>query len=387
MRSARARRPGRSGRRSRRRTASRSSSAWPSCSPARGATRSTQRPCSGSPRRATRPRSTRPASSSTSTDSIPTTRSRSSTPSSRSRPRASGTTWSTDRSRASSSRSRRSTSRPSRATCRPRRRCWATPSCGSRRRRPCSPTTTSCVSSRRRDCRPASSTSSPAGRLGRRPRARLVRISPASTSPGSTPVFQRMWKQIGGGIDRYKTYPRIVGETGGKDFIFAHPSSRTGRARGERHPRRVRVPGPEVLRGEPHVRAAEPVGGLQGPPRRRGRDHQDGRPAGLLDLHGRSHRRSGLRHDLRLHRLREGEPRRRDPLRRELRQEPGLLHRADRRRVLGPALQDDGGGDLRPGPLDLRLRRRQARRDARALRHARAPTRSRARCSGRIDTR
>jgi 1-pyrroline-5-carboxylate dehydrogenase len=43
---------------------------------------------------------------------------------------------------------------------------------------------------------------------------------------GSTPVFQRMWKQIGGGIDRYKTYPRIVGETGGKDFIFAHPSSR-----------------------------------------------------------------------------------------------------------------------------------------------------------------
>ncbi|MHC5062882.1 MAG: L-glutamate gamma-semialdehyde dehydrogenase [Planctomycetota bacterium] len=42
---------------------------------------------------------------------------------------------------------------------------------------------------------------------------------------GSTPVFQGMWKQIGENIDRYKSYPRIVGETGGKDFIFAHSSA------------------------------------------------------------------------------------------------------------------------------------------------------------------
>ena len=42
---------------------------------------------------------------------------------------------------------------------------------------------------------------------------------------GSTPVFQGMWKTIGGNIERYKTYPRIVGETGGKDFVFAHPSA------------------------------------------------------------------------------------------------------------------------------------------------------------------
>ena len=34
-----------------------------------------------------------------------------------------------------------------------------------------------------------------------------------------------MWKTIGGHIDRYKTYPRIVGETGGKDFIFVHASA------------------------------------------------------------------------------------------------------------------------------------------------------------------
>ncbi len=42
---------------------------------------------------------------------------------------------------------------------------------------------------------------------------------------GSTAVFQGMWKTIGENIDKYKTYPRIVGETGGKDFIFAHASS------------------------------------------------------------------------------------------------------------------------------------------------------------------
>ena len=41
---------------------------------------------------------------------------------------------------------------------------------------------------------------------------------------GSTPVFQQMWKTIGGNIHKYLTYPRIVGETGGKDFIFAHSS-------------------------------------------------------------------------------------------------------------------------------------------------------------------
>ncbi len=42
---------------------------------------------------------------------------------------------------------------------------------------------------------------------------------------GSTAVFQGMWKSVGDNIHNYKTYPRIVGETGGKDFIFAHPSA------------------------------------------------------------------------------------------------------------------------------------------------------------------
>lgn len=44
---------------------------------------------------------------------------------------------------------------------------------------------------------------------------------------GSTPVFQGMWKTIGSNIMHYRTYPRIVGETGGKDFIFVHASADT----------------------------------------------------------------------------------------------------------------------------------------------------------------
>ncbi|MFN3753371.1 L-glutamate gamma-semialdehyde dehydrogenase [Flavobacterium sp.] len=42
---------------------------------------------------------------------------------------------------------------------------------------------------------------------------------------GSTFVFKEIWKKIGENIHTYKTYPRIVGETGGKDFVLAHPSA------------------------------------------------------------------------------------------------------------------------------------------------------------------
>jgi 1-pyrroline-5-carboxylate dehydrogenase len=42
---------------------------------------------------------------------------------------------------------------------------------------------------------------------------------------GSTTVFNSMWKTIGSNMGRYRSYPRIVGETGGKDFIMAHPSA------------------------------------------------------------------------------------------------------------------------------------------------------------------
>jgi 1-pyrroline-5-carboxylate dehydrogenase len=42
---------------------------------------------------------------------------------------------------------------------------------------------------------------------------------------GSTPVFQGMWKTLGDNVARYRSYPRVVGETGGKNFIFVHPSA------------------------------------------------------------------------------------------------------------------------------------------------------------------
>ena len=42
---------------------------------------------------------------------------------------------------------------------------------------------------------------------------------------GSTEVFQTMWRTVGENITRYRTYPRLVGETGGKDFIVAHSSA------------------------------------------------------------------------------------------------------------------------------------------------------------------
>ncbi|BBY93212.1 1-pyrroline-5-carboxylate dehydrogenase [Mycobacterium gallinarum] len=43
---------------------------------------------------------------------------------------------------------------------------------------------------------------------------------------GSTATFQHLWREVGTHIDRYHTYPRLVGETGGKDFVLAHSSAR-----------------------------------------------------------------------------------------------------------------------------------------------------------------
>jgi 1-pyrroline-5-carboxylate dehydrogenase len=42
---------------------------------------------------------------------------------------------------------------------------------------------------------------------------------------GSTPTFQHLWRTVGENISGYRAYPRIVGETGGKDFVVAHPSA------------------------------------------------------------------------------------------------------------------------------------------------------------------
>ena len=111
---------------------------------------------------------------------------------------------------------------------------------------------------------------------------------------GSTPVFQGMWKTIGGNIERYRNYPRIVGETGGKDFILAHPSADaeavvTAIVRGS-----FEYSGAEVLSRVADLRAEELVVRHARPPRRGGGHAEDGRRHRLLELHGRRHRRQGL---------------------------------------------------------------------------------------------
>ena len=93
-------------------------------------------------------------------------------------------------------------------------------------------------------------------RSGRRPLHRLDRRVPdacgrrsARTSPS------------------YRTYPRLVGETGGKDFILAHPSADRRGARRRHRARRLRVPGAEVLGGLARLRARVAVEGRPARPR------------------------------------------------------------------------------------------------------------------------
>ena len=151
---------------------------------------------------------------------------------------------------------------------------------------------------------------------------------------GSTGVFNAMWKTIGASMAGYRSYPRIVGETGGKDFIVAHPSAdpqalavaivRGGfEYQGQKCSAASRVYVPRSL--WPEVRD------------RIGRDDwraRHGRHQRLPELHGRGDRSQGVRQDQRLHRRRAAE--RDDPgrrhggrLRRATSSRPTLVETAD----------------------------------------------------------
>jgi 1-pyrroline-5-carboxylate dehydrogenase len=91
---------------------------------------------------------------------------------------------------------------------------------------------------------------------------------------GSTPVFQSMWKTIGENIASYRNYPRIVGETGGKDFIVAHPSADVDAVatailrgsfeyQGQKCSAASRVYAPENLWPELRERLADQVGSIK----------------------------------------------------------------------------------------------------------------------------
>ena len=123
---------------------------------------------------------------------------------------------------------------------------------------------------------------------------RASRRSPASTSPARREVFQSIWRGVGENIASYKSYPRLVGETGGKDFVFAHPSRRARRARRRARARRVRVPGPEVLGGVARVHPASRSGRRCATRMRRrtSRAIKMGDVTRLPELHGRRHQRA-----------------------------------------------------------------------------------------------
>ncbi len=107
---------------------------------------------------------------------------------------------------------------------------------------------------------------------------------------GSTPVFQGMWKTIGENIAKYRSYPRIVGETGGKDFVFAHASADVDvlvtalvrgafEFQGQKCSAASRAYIPRSLWAQIEPRLVEEI-----------RHHQDGRPHRLHQLHGRGDR-------------------------------------------------------------------------------------------------
>jgi 1-pyrroline-5-carboxylate dehydrogenase len=91
---------------------------------------------------------------------------------------------------------------------------------------------------------------------------------------GSTPVFQGMWKTIGTNITSYRNYPRVVGETGGKDFIVAHPTADVEAVtaaivrgsfeyQGQKCSASSRVYAPSNLWPELRERLVEEVGGIK----------------------------------------------------------------------------------------------------------------------------
>ncbi len=92
---------------------------------------------------------------------------------------------------------------------------------------------------------------------------------------GSTGTFQHLWRTVGENIAGYRGYPRLVGETGGKDFVIAHPSADPDVLVDRADPGRVRVPGAEVLGRLPRLHSAQCLDSGEGPADRhdRGPDH------------------------------------------------------------------------------------------------------------------
>ena len=134
--------------------------------------------------------------------------------------------------------------------------------------------------------------------------ARRTAISPASTSPAAPRSSTTCGRRSARSMSTYRSYPRIVGETGGKDFIVAHPSADSAALavaivrggfefQGQKCSAASRVYVPRSLWND----------GARSH-RRDDRRDQDGRRPGLPELHGRGDRQARVRQDQRLHRAR-----------------------------------------------------------------------------------
>ena len=173
---------------------------------------------------------------------------------------------------------------------------------------------------------------------------------------GSTEVFNGMWKTIGGNMARYRSYPRIVGETGGKDFIVAHASAdpqalavaiaRGGfEYQGQKCSAVCRVYVPRSIWDDVRDRTVAIM-----------KYDQDGR---RRPTSATSWARSSTRRPSTDRRLREGRaPEARVVPGGKAKGERGVLHRAHPHRDRGPRPPAAERGDLRPRGHRPRLRRR-----------------------------
>ena len=184
---------------------------------------------------------------------------------------------------------------------------------------------------------------------------------------GSTEVFHSIWKTVGQNIDRYRNYPRIVGETGGKDFIVAHPSADVEAVatailrgsfeyQGQKCSAAWRVYAPANLWPELRERLVEEVGTIKMG------DVSDfsNFMGAVIDAKSFARQKEAIE----TARQNDAEVDRR----RRHRRQRGLLRRADRDRDEGPARPADERGVLRPDRYRLRLPGERVGADARARR-------------------
>ena len=178
---------------------------------------------------------------------------------------------------------------------------------------------------------------------------------------GSSATFGHLWRTVTENLTTYRAYPRLVGETGGKDFVDRPPLRRRRRAAYRTGAGGVRVPGAEVLGGLPGLHSALGVGSAARRVPRRGRGHVDGRHHRLLQVPRRGHRPALLRSAHRRPRPGPRRVRRRDPGRRHRRRQRGLLRPSHRRPGRQPRPRDLHHRVLRAVPRGVRLRRRRLR--------------------------